>query len=172
MALFPGLPRWASARKVKPIWILLKQETVSGSGISWAICKSAPHSRQMQHPHHSVFYRPDALPATQPTASILMHLPDNMRLECAPTCWSWRSFWRPSGCQWWCQSLGPSCYYSTHKQPYTITLHCVLINTNYTRPRLSSSVLQCSKSIYLNTHFEKQQLTLICTQFSAKWATV
>ena len=25
-------------RKVKPIWILLKQETVSGSGISWAIC--------------------------------------------------------------------------------------------------------------------------------------
>ena len=31
-------------RKVKPIWILLKQETVSGSGISWAICKSAPRS--------------------------------------------------------------------------------------------------------------------------------
>ena len=35
---FPGLPGWASTRKVKPIWILLKQETVSGSGISWAIC--------------------------------------------------------------------------------------------------------------------------------------
>ena len=32
--------RLASTRKVKPIWILLKQETVSGSGISWAICKS------------------------------------------------------------------------------------------------------------------------------------
>ena len=44
-------------RKVKPIWILLKQETVSGSGISWAICKSAPRSRQitMPAPHHSVF---------------------------------------------------------------------------------------------------------------------
>jgi len=27
-ALSPGLPRWASTRKVKPIWILLKQETV------------------------------------------------------------------------------------------------------------------------------------------------
>ena len=27
--------------------ILLKQETVSGSGISWDICKSAPHSRQV-----------------------------------------------------------------------------------------------------------------------------
>jgi len=33
---FPGLPRWAGTRKVKPIWILLKQETMSGSGISWA----------------------------------------------------------------------------------------------------------------------------------------
>ena len=70
-ALFPGLPRWAGTRKVKPIWILLKQETVSGSGISWATCKFAPHSRQitMPAPHHSVFYRPDALPAAQPTAS-------------------------------------------------------------------------------------------------------
>jgi len=48
------------------IWILLKQETVSGSGISWAICKSAPRSRQitMPAPHHSVFYRLDALPAS------------------------------------------------------------------------------------------------------------
>ena len=45
-ALCPGLPRQAGTRKVKPIWILLEQETVSGSGISWAICKSAPHSRQ------------------------------------------------------------------------------------------------------------------------------
>jgi len=45
-ALFPELPRWAGTRKVKPIWILLKQETVCGSGISWAICncKSAPRS--------------------------------------------------------------------------------------------------------------------------------
>ena len=70
-ALCPGLPRWAGTRKVKPIWILLKQETVSGSGIRWDICKSAPRSRQitMPAPHHSVFYRPDALPATQPTAS-------------------------------------------------------------------------------------------------------
>ena len=41
-ALFPGLPRWAGTRIVKPIWILLKQVTVSGSGISWAVCKSAP----------------------------------------------------------------------------------------------------------------------------------
>ena len=70
-ALFPGLPWWAGTRKVKPIWILLEQETVSGSGIGWAICKSAPRSRQITTlaPHYSVFYRLDALPATQPTVS-------------------------------------------------------------------------------------------------------
>ena len=56
-ALCPGLTRWASTRKVKPIWILLEQETVSGGGISWAICKSAPRSRQITTPapHHSLF---------------------------------------------------------------------------------------------------------------------
>ena len=60
-----------STSKVKPIWILLKQETVSGSGNCWAICKSAPRSSQktMPVPHHSVFCRPDALPAAQPTVS-------------------------------------------------------------------------------------------------------
>ena len=71
MALCPWLPRWASTRKVKPIWILLKQETASVGGISWAICKPAPRSRQIttSAPHHSVFYRLGALPAAQPTAS-------------------------------------------------------------------------------------------------------
>jgi len=41
------------------------------NGISWAVCKSAPRSRQitMPAPHRSVFYKLDALPATQPTAS-------------------------------------------------------------------------------------------------------
>jgi len=68
--LCPGLPESASTRKVKPIQILLKQETVSGSGISWAICKSAPRCRQITTPAPTtVFYRPGALPATQPTAS-------------------------------------------------------------------------------------------------------
>jgi len=57
MALFPGLPRWADTRKVKPIWILVEQETMSGNGISWAICKSAPCCRQTTTPapHHSFF---------------------------------------------------------------------------------------------------------------------
>ena len=71
MALCPGLPGSAGTRKIKLIWILLKQKTVSGSGISWSICKSAPCSRQitMPAPHHSVFYRLDALPVAQRTAS-------------------------------------------------------------------------------------------------------
>jgi len=74
-ALCPGLPGWAGTRKAKPISILLKQETVSGSGISWVICKSAPRCRQITipAPHHSVFYRPDALPAAQPTVSRHFH---------------------------------------------------------------------------------------------------
>jgi len=57
MALCPGPLGQAGTRKVKPIWILLKQETVSGSGISWAICKPAPCSRQitMPAPHHLSF---------------------------------------------------------------------------------------------------------------------
>jgi len=56
-ALCLGLPRWDGTRKAKPIWILLKQETVSGSGISWAVCKSAHRCRQTTTPapHHSVF---------------------------------------------------------------------------------------------------------------------
>ena len=68
---FSGITQVSRYQKGKPIWILLKQEIVSGSDISWAICNSARRSRQITTPapHHSVFYRPDALPAAQPTAS-------------------------------------------------------------------------------------------------------
>ena len=53
-AFCPGFPGWAGTRKVKPIWLLLKQETVSGSGISWVVCKLAPGSIQITTPapHH------------------------------------------------------------------------------------------------------------------------
>ena len=69
--IFPGLPRWAGTRKAKPIWILLKQETVSGSGVSWNICKSAPRSRQITTPapHHSVFLQAGC-PSCRPTNSV------------------------------------------------------------------------------------------------------
>ena len=41
-ALCPGLLVWAGTSKIKPIWILLKQETVSGSGITYASLHIAP----------------------------------------------------------------------------------------------------------------------------------
>ena len=68
-ALFLGLPMWAGT--VQPIWILLEQEIVSGSGISWAICKSAPRSRQitMPSPHYSVFLQAGC-PSCRPTNSV------------------------------------------------------------------------------------------------------
>jgi len=66
-----GTTRVSQYQKGKTNLDLLEQETVSGSGISWAICKSAARLRQITMPasQHSVFYMPDALPAAQPTAS-------------------------------------------------------------------------------------------------------
>ena len=54
---------WAGTKKVKPIWILLKQERLSGSGITWAVCKSAPRSREITTPapNHSVFLQAGCL---------------------------------------------------------------------------------------------------------------
>jgi len=44
---------------------------MGGNGISCTICISAPRPRQLTipAPHHSVFYRPDSIPAALPTAS-------------------------------------------------------------------------------------------------------
>ena len=52
-----GTARVSWYQKGKSIWILLKLEAVSGRGISWAMCKSAPRSRQitMPAPHHLFF---------------------------------------------------------------------------------------------------------------------
>ena len=59
--------------RLNPIWILdlLKQKTVSGSGISWAICKSAPRSIQITTPapNHSVFLQAGC-PSCHPANSI------------------------------------------------------------------------------------------------------
>jgi len=41
MALFSGTTRVSRYQKGKTSLDFLKQETVSGSGISWAVCKSA-----------------------------------------------------------------------------------------------------------------------------------
>ena len=50
---------------------LLKQETVCGNGISWAICKSASRSRQITTPvpHHSSFLQAGC-PSCRPTNSV------------------------------------------------------------------------------------------------------
>ena len=73
MALCPGLPGCAGTRKVKPIWILLKQETVSGSGISWA------------GPYASLHLAPDRQPHQHPTAQFftgrMPFLPPNQQRQ-------------------------------------------------------------------------------------------
>ena len=63
-APFPGLPRWANTRKVKPIWILLMAVASAGTN---ACLHLSPEQITTPTPHHSVLYRPDALPAIQPT---------------------------------------------------------------------------------------------------------
>ena len=68
---FSGTTRVSRYQKGEPIWILLEQETVSGSGISWAVYKSAPRSRQITTPapHHSVFLQAGC-PSCHPTNSV------------------------------------------------------------------------------------------------------
>ena len=71
MALFPGLPRSAGTRKVKTN---LDFTEARDSEWQWhqlghmQVC-TLLQTDTMPAPHHSVFYRPDALPAAQPTAS-------------------------------------------------------------------------------------------------------
>ena len=74
--LFNGLfsrTSWLSQpRKMNHSGFYWSKRWWGGSGISWTICISfAPCSRQttMPVPHHSDFYKPDALPAAQPTTS-------------------------------------------------------------------------------------------------------
>ena len=93
-AFFPWLPGLAGTRKVKLIWILLEQEKLSGI----CIRKSAPRSRQKTTPapHRSVFYRPDALPAAQPTASKHWRQSYQQQLWCSSyqliNCWNHKFF--------------------------------------------------------------------------------
>jgi len=82
-ALCPVLHRWAGTKKVTPIWILLKQETVSGSGISLAICKSAPRSIQ------------DNYASTPPlifTGRMPFLLPNQQRQSTEDFCTTWQTW--------------------------------------------------------------------------------
>ena len=88
------ITRVSRYQKGKTIWIFLKQEAVSGSGISWALFKSASHSRQITTPAPTAlfFYRPDALPAAKSTASKhryyeVTRLSLKMTMTHASVCW-------------------------------------------------------------------------------------
>jgi len=82
-ALCPGLPGWAGTRKVKPIWIFTEardSEWQSHQLGHMQVCTVLQTDNHASTPPQS-FYRPDALPATQPTASknwrpkaMLLHL--------------------------------------------------------------------------------------------------
>jgi len=75
-AFFPGKPGQVSTKKVNHSAFYGSKRRWGGSGINWTICKSfAPRPRQITTPvpHHSVFYRPDNLPAAQPTAAKHFH---------------------------------------------------------------------------------------------------
>jgi len=64
-------------QKGKTSLILLMQETVSGSGMSWAVCKSAPRSRQITRQE----------PTTQFFTGRMPFLPPNQQhqsLQCYP----------------------------------------------------------------------------------------
>ena len=69
-ALCTGLPGWVGTRKVKPIWILLKQETVSGSGISChvQVCTSLQTDNHAHTPPLSFLQA--GCPSCRPTNSI------------------------------------------------------------------------------------------------------
>jgi len=71
-ALCPGLPGWAGTRKVKPIWILLKQETVSGSDIMqlghMQVCTSLQADNHASTPPLSFFQA--GCPSCCPTNSV------------------------------------------------------------------------------------------------------
>jgi len=58
--MLSGTTRMSQYQKGKTNLDLLEQNIVNGSGIYWAICKSAPNPRQITTP---------ALPTAQPTAA-------------------------------------------------------------------------------------------------------
>ena len=80
------------------------------SGISWTICKqSARRSRQITTPtpHHSFFYRPDALPGVQVSATDSVKALTALNVF-SGTCCGW--FWSPR--QWWGSALARSSSHS------------------------------------------------------------
>ena len=84
-------------RKVKTNLDLLEQEIVSGSGICWAICKSAPQRRQpRQHPTTQFFTgRMPFLPPNQQRQSTEGQRWPNKPVKCPSVRTSVRTYVRP-----------------------------------------------------------------------------
>ena len=67
----PAAGPGSAGTRTSPFWILLElrlMEVVSGDNWSYKTCK-APVKSSSPTNQHPVFYRPDALPVTQPTVS-------------------------------------------------------------------------------------------------------
>jgi len=65
-----GATKVSQYQKGKPIQVLLKQETVSGSGISWAIRKYAPRPRQISMPASTTQFFTGRCPSCCPINSV------------------------------------------------------------------------------------------------------
>jgi len=62
---------WVSRhQKGKTSVDLLEQEAVNGSGISWAICKSAPHPRHITHQHPTTEFLQVGCPSCRLTSRV------------------------------------------------------------------------------------------------------
>jgi len=83
---FPGLPRWAGTRKVKPIWNLPKQETVASAG-PYASLHLTPDRQPRQHPTTQFFTgRMSFLPPNQQRQNTEGFKALNTAWYCPQTC--------------------------------------------------------------------------------------
>jgi len=82
-ALFPGPPRWAGARR-ELLDFMVHGKTNRGRTIQLG---ATPSGLSSEHPHHPMFYRPDALPVAQPTVSKHWRQPSRLLEE--GRSWKW-----------------------------------------------------------------------------------
>ena len=68
MAFFPGPPGWASARR-EPLDFMVQGKINRGRHTDHPAGRHSIRTKQCPPPPSSIFYRPDALPAAQPTVS-------------------------------------------------------------------------------------------------------
>ena len=91
MALFPRLPRWAGTRKIKPIWILLKQETEW----QWHQLGHVQICSSFQIDNHAstspLSFLKARCPSCCPTNSIKALKAKALKASSTTSCWKWNS---------------------------------------------------------------------------------